>query len=61
MAVHRAQAQGKSFDDYVQAHQDKSRSAKVKSLEAAFLAFTEDLKADEAAFTAERILQLELN
>ena len=54
----RAQAQGKTMESYVAEHQDRSRNALLKSLEAAFKSWCEDLRADESQFLAEKILYL---
>ncbi|CAK9103440.1 Uncharacterized protein SCF082_LOCUS48319, partial [Durusdinium trenchii] len=57
-------AQGRTLEQYVQDHQDKSRNALQKSLQAAFAAWKEELAADQAAFAAEKLAlpgyQLEL-
>ena len=42
------------------AHQDKSKNALSKAVEASFVAWVEELKADEAQFSAERIMLLSL-
>lgn len=39
----------------MQDHQDKSRNALQKSLQAAFAAWKEELAADQAAFAAEKL------
>jgi len=43
----------------VQDKQDKAKNAHVKSLQAAFGAWVEDLRADQAKFDADRILKLD--
>ena len=43
----------------MQDKQDKAKNAHVKSLQAAFGAWVEDLRADEAKFDADRILKLD--
>ncbi|CAK9022243.1 Uncharacterized protein SCF082_LOCUS15770 [Durusdinium trenchii] len=49
-------AQGKSMETFMQDHQDRSRNALTKSMEAAFSSWCESLKADQAQFQAEQIL-----
>ena len=49
------------MDSFVAAHQDKSKSALSKALEASFVAWVEELKADEAQFMTEKILIPSLN
>lgn len=44
----------------MQDKQDKAKNAHIKSLQAAFGAWVEDLRADEAKFDAARILKLDL-
>ena len=51
------EAKGKSFEDYIAQHQDSARNALQKSHEAAFLAWHEELRADQAQFTSDRILK----
>ena len=46
------------MEDYVAAHQDRSRNALNKSTEAAFLSWQEDVGADQAQFLSDRILNL---
>lgn len=46
------------MDEYVNAHQDRSRNALNRAMEAGFLAWVEELKADQAQFSSERILFL---
>ena len=48
------------MDNFVAAHQDKSKNALSKAVEASFVAWVEELKADEAQFSAERIMLLSL-
>jgi len=43
---------------YVAEHQDRSKNAMKKSMEAAFLAFSEDLRSDQTQFTSDLILIL---
>ncbi|CAL1131715.1 unnamed protein product [Cladocopium goreaui] len=50
------EAQGKMMIDYVASHQDRSKNALLKSIEATYLAWVEDLRADEAQFVSDRIL-----
>lgn len=50
------QAHGKTLEEFVNQHQDKSRNALSKSHEAAFNAWVEELKADQAQFLSEKIL-----
>ncbi|CAK9080615.1 unnamed protein product, partial [Durusdinium trenchii] len=47
--------QRRTLEQYVQDHQDKSRNALQKSLQAAFAAWKEELAADQAAFAAEKL------
>lgn len=54
------QAQGKTLEDYVAQHQDKSKNALQKSHEAAFNAWVEELKADQAQYLSEKVLHLNL-
>ena len=51
-------AQGKMMNEYLATHQDRSKNAMLKSIEAAFLSFVEELKADQAAFISDKILLL---
>ena len=53
------QARGKSMEDFVERHQDKSKNALQKSMEAAFNSWVEELKADQAQFQADKILTLD--
>ena len=46
------------MEDYVAAHQDRSRNALNKSTEAAFLSWQEDVRADQAQYMSDRILNL---
>ena len=50
------QAQGQAVHDYVATHQDRSRNALAKSVQAAFNSWCEDLKADQAQFVSEKLL-----
>lgn len=52
------QATGRTMDNFVAQHQDKSRNALSKAVEASFLAWLEELRADEAQFSAEKIMML---
>ena len=54
------QAAGKSMDNFVAEHQDRSRNALQKSMEAAYGAFLEELRADQVQFQSELILPLGL-
>lgn len=54
------EAQGKMMIDYVASHQDRSKNALLKSIEATYLVWVEDLRADEAQFVSDRILNLRL-
>ena len=54
------EAKGKTLEEYVEKHQDRSRSALQKSHEAAFNAWVEELRADQTQFISDRILQLAL-
>ena len=49
------------MDEYVNAHQDRSRNALNRAMEAGFLARVEELRADQAQFSSERILSLGIN
>ena len=53
------QATGKTMDDYVNSHQDKSRNAMNKAVEASFQAWVEELRADQAQFTSEKVTNLD--
>ena len=46
------------MDSYMSEHQDRSRNALQKAAEASFLAWCEELKADQAQFLSEKILCL---
>ena len=50
---------GEHIDKYITENQDRARNAHLKSLTAAFAAWTEDLKHDQTKFEAERILHLD--
>lgn len=52
------QAHGRALDTFVEEHQDRSKNALQKSLEAAYNSWVEELKADQAQFVADRILTL---
>ena len=52
------QAAGKTLDEYMIQHQDRSRNALLKSQEAAFLAWCEELKADQSQYDAESFMSL---
>lgn len=54
------QAHGRALDTFVEEHQDRSKNALQKSLEAAYNSWVEELKADQAQFVADRILTLVL-
>ena len=54
------QATGKTMNDYVNSHQDKSRNAMNKAVEASFQAWVEELRADQAQFTSEKVMNLDL-
>ena len=47
------------MDTYMSEHQDRSRNALQKAAEASFLAWCEELKADQAQFLSEKILCLD--
>ncbi|CAK9011210.1 Uncharacterized protein SCF082_LOCUS11004 [Durusdinium trenchii] len=49
-------ATGKTMETYVHSHQDKSRNAMSKALEASFVAWVEELRADQAQFSSEKVL-----
>lgn len=44
------------MEQYVAEHQDRSRNALNKSLEAAFLSWQEDLRADQAQYMNDKIV-----
>ena len=46
------------MEDFLSEHQDGARNALTKSLEAGFLAWKEELKADQVQFQSEKILTL---
>ena len=46
------------METYVHDHQDKSRNALSKALEASFLAWREELRADQVQFESEKVLTL---
>ena len=52
------QAKGKTMEEFMAIHQDKSKNALEKAHTAAFQAWHEQLRADEAQFTSDRILFL---
>ena len=54
------QATGKTLESYVSEHQDRSRNALQKATEAAFLAWVEELRADQHQFMSEKVLYLDL-
>ena len=54
------QAHGKSLSDFVERHQDSSKNALRKSLEAAFAAWCEELRADQAQYCADKVMILVL-
>lgn len=47
------------MDTYVAAHQDKSKNALSKAMEASFVAWEEELKADQAQFSSEKVSTLD--
>ena len=47
------------MDTYVAAHQDKSKNALSKAMEASFVAWGEELKADQAQFCSEKVSTLD--
>ena len=49
------------MERYVAEHQDRSRNALNKSLEAAFVSWQEDLRADEALYLNDKILSQDLS
>ena len=51
-------AKGAAVQEYVNAHQDRSRNAFAKSIQAAFATWSEDLKSDQAQFVSEKLLCL---
>ncbi|CAK9068600.1 Uncharacterized protein SCF082_LOCUS34511, partial [Durusdinium trenchii] len=51
----KAKARGETINEYVETHQDRTKNALAKSVEAAFQAWCEELRADESQFMAERI------
>ena len=52
------QAHGKTLEDFVAQHQDRSKNALAKSHSAAYNAWVEELRADQAQFMSEKILCL---
>lgn len=48
------------MQEYVEQHQDRSRNALAKSVEAAFVSWLEDLRADQAQYISDSILNLGL-
>ncbi|CAL1154099.1 unnamed protein product [Cladocopium goreaui] len=48
-------AKGQSVQDYLVAHQDRSKNAHAKSIRAAFVSWSEDLHSDQAQFMAEKL------
>eukprot|EP00435_Cladocopium_sp_Y103_P059155 s1382_g21.t1 len=52
-------AHGKSLNDYVEKHQDSSKNALRKSLEAAFAAWCEEIRADQAQYCADKVMILD--
>ena len=54
------QAHGKSLNDFVEKHQDSSKNALRKSLEAAFAAWCEEVRADQAQYCADKVMTLVL-
>jgi len=61
MSISFAQAHGKTLEDYMVQHQDKSKNARLKSEEAAFAAWLEELRADQTQFVAEKVLRPSCN
>ena len=53
-----SEAKGKTLEDYVEKHQDRSRNALQKSHEAAYNAWVEELRADQVQFVSDKILRL---
>ena len=54
------QIRGEHLDSFISQSQDRARNAHEKSLQAAFSAWAEDLKADQSKFEADLILTLGL-
>lgn len=54
------EATGRTMDSFVAAHQDKSKNALSKALEASFVAWVEELKADQAQFSSEKVSTLSI-
>ena len=52
------QVKGQTIQDFISEAQDKSRNALAKSNQAAFRAFAEQLKSDQALFEQEAIMIL---
>ena len=46
------------MEEYVTKNQDRAKNAHLKSLDAAFSAWTEDLKSDHTQFESDRIVLL---
>ena len=55
---HLLQIRSQHMEQYVVEKQDRSQNAHNRSLEAAFLAWCEDLKSDEMKFEADKLLML---
>lgn len=56
--MHKLQVKGESIEQFIQESQDKTRNAKAKSEQAAFLVWTEQLKSDQGMFAAVKISSL---
>ena len=54
------EATDRTMDSFVAAHQDKSKNALSKALEASFVAWVEELKADQAQFSSEKVSTLSI-
>lgn len=52
------QIRGETVENFISAAQDRSRNALAKSLEAAFLAFCEQLQSDQMQYTQSQLLHL---
>lgn len=60
MSFNPLKIRGEHIESYVVENQDRARNAHAKSLEAAFSAWMEDLRADQSKFEADKILTLSL-
>lgn len=52
------QVQGHTVEEYIASSQDRAKSAYVKSMKAAFLAWSEQLRGDQIMYESQRIMPL---